>query len=205
MIEEQMEALKAQNIAHQSQDFDEDEAAVLIDDFEEDFEDAALDVELPSIDLDVILADFNWNAGGDAAALEASLITELQALEAANVHNIIQSESQANLVVQHIDQSLEELNQIEKWLAYYTNLLEKMGNDVHHIEAQNKGMQVTSNNQKNLLTELEAFIASLRVPGYILEILTNEPLDSADGIKECEKALDRVMAIIRYKNDGTFV
>ena len=41
-----------------------------------------LEPELPTVDLDVILKDFNWSASADAAALEASLISELQALEA---------------------------------------------------------------------------------------------------------------------------
>lgn len=40
------------------------------------------DVELPPVDLDLILSDFNWTASADASALEASLIAELQALEA---------------------------------------------------------------------------------------------------------------------------
>ncbi len=38
--------------------------------------------ELPPVDLSMILSDFNWSASADAAALEASLKSELQALEA---------------------------------------------------------------------------------------------------------------------------
>ena len=76
---------------------------------------------------------------------------------------------------------------------------------MHQIEAQNKGIQVTTNNQKLLLSELEIFIASLRVPAFVLEVLQNEELDTADGVKECEKAIDRVMGVIRYKNEGIFV
>jgi hypothetical protein len=38
--------------------------------------------ELLSIDLGVILSDFKWTASADAADLEATLISELQALEA---------------------------------------------------------------------------------------------------------------------------
>jgi exocyst complex component 1 len=76
-----------------------------------------------------------------------------------------------------------------------------MGNDVHQIEAQNKGMQVTTTNQKTLLSELDSFIQSLRVPSFILEILGNEGLDTADGVRECESAVEKVMSVIRYKND----
>ena len=36
----------------------------------------------------------------------------------------------------------------------------------------------------------------------MLEVLQNEELDSADGVVECEKAIDRVMGVIKYKNEG---
>jgi hypothetical protein len=49
------------------------------DDFEK--KDKRTADELPWIDLDIMLNDFNWQASGDASALEARLITELQALE----------------------------------------------------------------------------------------------------------------------------
>ena len=80
--------------------------------------------ELPCIDLDAMLHDFNWQASGDAAALEHRLISELSALEAANVHDIIQSEERANQVVEQINVSLNELNHIEEWLLKYTRLLQ---------------------------------------------------------------------------------
>ncbi|KAJ3276670.1 hypothetical protein HDV01_004203 [Terramyces sp. JEL0728] len=204
LIQEQMTIVNEQNAAIDAQgdttvekgEYMEELEDEMIDDLEAQFE-----IELPHVDLDVILADFNWNAKGDAAALEAKLVTELQALEAANVHDIIQSEEQANKVVGQIDTTLQGLTQIENWLSYYTGLLEKMGNDVHQIEAQNKGMQQTASNQKALLQELDSFISSLKVPGYLLEVLQNEPLDSADGIRECETAIEKVMNIIRSKND----
>ncbi|KAJ3320672.1 hypothetical protein HDV06_005080 [Boothiomyces sp. JEL0866] len=204
LIGEQMTIVNEQNAAIDAQgdaavdkgEYMEELEDEIIDDLEAQFE-----IELPHVDLDVILSDFNWNAKGDAAALEAKLVSELQALEAANVHDIIQSEEQANKVVCQIDTTLQGLTQIENWLSYYTGLLEKMGNDVHQIEAQNKGMQQTASNQKALLQELESFISSLKVPGYLLEVLQNEPLDSADGIRECETAIEKVMNIIRSKND----
>lgn len=47
-----------------------------------------LDLEIPFVDLEDILRDFNWHAGGDATELETSLIKELQALEAVFAFNI---------------------------------------------------------------------------------------------------------------------
>eukprot|EP00842_Homolaphlyctis_polyrhiza_P003588 jgi/Hompol1/422/HPOL_000139-RA len=151
----------------------------------------------------MVLSDFDWQASGDAAALEARLVSELQALEAANVHDIIQSEAQANIVAREIEMALSELTQISDWLSHYTYVLDSMGQDVHQIEAQNKGMQVLSNNQRVLLGSVEKVLGSLRIPGYAVEVLKNEPLDDPDGVKECENAINKLMDIIQAKFTGT--
>lgn len=144
-----------------------------------------------------MLKDFNWQASGDASALEGRLVSELLALEKANVHDIIQSEERANAVMSQIEKALNELTHIDDWLDQYTRLLQGMGQDVHQIETQNKGMQVISFNQRALASEINSLMQSLRVPAYILEVLKNEPLSQPEGVVECEKAIQKVMDIIR--------
>ncbi|KAI8811526.1 exocyst complex component Sec3-domain-containing protein [Cladochytrium replicatum] len=156
-------------------------------------------VDSQAIDLEEVLSGFNWEAGGDAADLELRLNAELQALEAANVHAIIQSEEQANVVIENIEKALTELEVLEDWLAHYTNLLDRMGQDVHQIEAKNNAMQIASVNQKLLMAELEKLLGSLRVPGYVIEILRNEPLDDPEGVTQCEEATSKLMALIQTK------
>lgn len=74
-----------------------------------------------------------------------------------------------------------------------------MGQDVHQIESQNKAMQLTSSNQKILLKEVESLLSRLRLPGYAIEVLKNEPLDMAEGVMECENALKKLMDIVVAK------
>jgi hypothetical protein len=195
MIFDQMEALSvSQTAAPVTNEIDDEEV-------EEGDEITEIgEVEIPNLDLDEILQDFHWSAGGDASALEQTLLSELNALESANVHDLISSEQRASSVIHHINSTMEELSTIENWLNHYTGLLERMGIAVHQIEAQNKGMQTTTANMKALNAELESFIQSLKVPSFILEILANEGLDTADGVKECEMAVNRVMDVIKYKN-----
>lgn len=73
-----------------------------------------------------------------------------------------------------------------------------MGQDVHQIEAQNKSMQVTRNNQHALYSEIDKLMQSLRIPAYTVDVLKNEQLDHAEGVKECETAIDKIMSIIRF-------
>lgn len=49
------------------------------------------------------------------------------------------------------------------------------------------------------LNEVEKLITKLKLPGYIVEILKNEPLEFADGIIQCEDATDRLSEIIKTK------
>lgn len=85
LIQEQMTIVNEQNAAIDAQGDATEEKGEYMEELEDeiiDDLDAQFEIELPHVDLDVILSDFNWNAKGDAAALEAKLVTELQALEA---------------------------------------------------------------------------------------------------------------------------
>jgi hypothetical protein len=122
MIRDQMQAINSQvqvKTMDESVDDDDDSATNITLD---DIVDQNVDVEIRAVDLGSILSDFNWI--GDAAALEATLVSELQALEAANVHDIIQSEERANGVITRVEHALQELQQIEDWLEQYTDLLQ---------------------------------------------------------------------------------
>ncbi|KAJ3100932.1 Exocyst complex component 1 [Phlyctochytrium planicorne] len=160
--------------------------------------------ETKVIDLDEVLSDFSWRVNGDATDLEFRLITELQALESANVYAIIESEDQANAVVDQINDVLSHLNYIDDWLAHYTDLLDRMGQDVHQVEVRNKVMQTASQNQKSLLAELETILATLKLPGYVAETLRNEPLSDPDGIAQCERATADLMKVLGTKIGPTY-
>ena len=91
------------------------------------------------MNVEELLADFNWKTSGNAAALEKRLLGELHALEAvsvkgsvivlwmstkwlyqANVHAIIQSDERVRSVVDQIDEALQELDTMDNWLLLYS-------------------------------------------------------------------------------------
>lgn len=72
------------------------------------------------------MKDFNWKVNDFNEDLETKLRAELQALEAANIHSIIQSEEQANEVVYKLEMALTELSVIDNWLNHYTRILDVM-------------------------------------------------------------------------------
>ena len=92
-----------------------------------------------------------------------------------------------------------------------------MERDVHQVEIQNKGMQITSENKLNLLSHLDQLMVliqyflhfcysqeSLKIPGSVIETLKNEPLDVSDGVKQCEKAILKLSNVIKTDFKGLY-
>ena len=77
-----------------------------------------------------------------------------------------------------------------------------MGQDVHQVELQNKDMQVSSENQKLLLKELEYFMASLSLPPYVVNVLKEEGLDNSNSVRECTLAFGQIMKLIKTDFQG---
>ena len=50
--------------------------------------------------------------------------TELKFHHQANVYAIIQSEEQANIVVEQLENAILQLDQIDEWLVHYTHVLD---------------------------------------------------------------------------------
>jgi hypothetical protein len=79
---------------------------------------------VPAFDLNQILSNFKWEASEDASRLEKTIQEEIVALEASNIHGIIVSEDESAQVLDKIENSLYQLNQIDEWLSHYVLLLE---------------------------------------------------------------------------------
>ncbi|KAL0074941.1 exocyst complex component Sec3-domain-containing protein [Phycomyces blakesleeanus] len=156
------------------------------------------------MNVEELLTDFNWKASGNAAALEKRLLGELHALEAANVHAIIQSDERVRSVVQHIDNALDELDSMESWLLLYSAELNasSMGDDIREIESQNRGLQILTSNQHHLITELDELLSAISIPRACLESLKFDPMDTVDDIERIQSSAERLQKVLKIKLDG---
>ena len=73
-----------------------------------------------------MLNDFDWKGSGNAAALEERLLNELAALEAANIHAMVESDDRIHSVLDQIDKAITELDNMDQWLSLYTAELNVM-------------------------------------------------------------------------------
>ncbi|KAI9007517.1 exocyst complex component Sec3-domain-containing protein [Phycomyces nitens] len=154
------------------------------------------------MNVEELLTDFNWKASGNAAALEKRLLGELHALEAANVHAIIQSDERVRSVVQHIDNALEELDSMESWLFLYSAELNSMGDDIREIESQNRGLQILTSNQHHLITELDELLSAISIPRACLESLKYDPMETVEDIERIQSSAERLQKVLKIKLDG---
>ncbi|KNZ59039.1 uncharacterized protein VP01_1811g3 [Puccinia sorghi] len=121
------------------------------------------DIDIPDVlsNVEEILEGFQWRPiSSDGATesvnqIEEQLMTELKALELAEIHAIIENDNRVGTIVTHLDESLAELDKMEVLLSIYRTQLNMVDEDVIHIESQNRGLQVQMSNQRALLEEIE--------------------------------------------------
>ncbi|CAG8443657.1 2576_t:CDS:10 [Dentiscutata erythropus] len=153
--------------------------------------------EISLINVSELLNDFDWKGSGNAAALEERLLNELAALEAANIHAMVESDDRVNSVIEQIDKAINELDSLDSWLSIYAAELNSMGDeDIHHIESQNRGLQVQTANQKALLSELDRLIQTISIPDHVIKILRQESMDTPQGIENIEQAAKQLKLAI---------
>ncbi|RIB07820.1 exocyst complex component Sec3-domain-containing protein [Gigaspora rosea] len=158
--------------------------------------------EISLINVSELLNDFDWKGSGNAAALEERLLNELAALEAANIHAMVESDDRVNSVIEQIDKAINELDNMDSWLSIYAAELNSMGDeDIHHIESQNRGLQVQTANQKALLSELDRLIQIISIPDQVIKILRQESMDTPQGVQNIEQAAEQLKHAIETPFD----
>lgn len=139
---------------------------------------------------------------GTADVIEARLLDELAALEAANIHAIIESDDRVNLVVGHMDEALLQLDLMDSMMHAFKAQLNARADDISHIESQNRGLQVQTSNQRTLITEIENLLDTIHVDEEVLEALHHAPLDNDEGISLLENAAAALYkSVLQAKRD----
>ncbi|KAL4211949.1 exocyst complex component Sec3-domain-containing protein [Rhizopus microsporus] len=151
------------------------------------------------MNVEELLTDFNWKANGSAAVLEKQLLGELHALEAANVHAVIQSDERVRSIVDHIDKSLAELDSMESWLSLYAAELNSMGDDIREIEIQNRALQILNTNQLALMSELDNLLNAISIPKRCLDSLQFDPMDTTDDVIRIQESAETLQKILKTK------
>ncbi|KAI0048330.1 hypothetical protein FA95DRAFT_1490994 [Auriscalpium vulgare] len=125
---------------------------------------------------------------GAVDQIEARLLDELMALDKANVHSFIESDDRVGLVLKFLDEAIVELDSMDGLVSSYKIHLNAVNDDISFIQSQNRGLQVQTQNQRALLSELENLLQTVQVDRDALITLTQESLEKLQSIQRLEEA-----------------
>ncbi|KAK7310886.1 hypothetical protein RJT34_08669 [Clitoria ternatea] len=126
---------------------------------------------------------------GEAEAFSERLKRELQALEAANVHAILESEPLIDEVLYGLEAATNCVEDIGEWLAMFNVKLRHMREDIESIEIRNNKLEMQNVNTISLIEELDKLIKQLSIPAEYSACLTGDSFDESlmlQNIEACE-------------------
>ncbi|KAL8145087.1 exocyst complex component SEC3A [Apium graveolens] len=139
-------------------------------------------------DMEALLGTYVMGIG-EAEAFSERLKRELQALEAANVHAILESEPLIGEVLQGLEAASNCVEDMDEWLGIFNVKLRHMREDIESIETRNNKLQMQSVNNESLIDELDKLLERLRIPPEYASCLTGGSFDEArmlQNIEACE-------------------
>ncbi|XP_042509013.1 exocyst complex component SEC3A-like isoform X3 [Macadamia integrifolia] len=139
-------------------------------------------------DMEALLGTYVMGIG-EAEAFSERLKRELLALEAANVHAILESEPLIEEVLQGLESASICVDDMDEWLGIFNVKLRHMREDIESIETRNNKLEMQSVNNKALIAELDKLLERLRVPSEFAACLTGGSFDDAhmlQNIEACE-------------------
>ncbi|CCA67704.1 related to Exocyst complex component Sec3 [Serendipita indica DSM 11827] len=138
---------------------------------------------------------------GAADQIEARLLKELSALDAANMYSFVESDTRVATVLSYIDEALKELDEMDGAVTSYKIHLNAVNDDISYIQSQNRGLQVQTQNQRALLKELEDLLQTVHVDREALLMLTNQSLEKRSGLEKLEEAATELYKALQAGKD----
>ncbi|KAG1368535.1 exocyst complex component SEC3A [Cocos nucifera] len=136
-------------------------------------------------DMEALLGTYVMGIG-EAEAFSERLKRELLALEAANVHALLESESLIEEVLQGLEAASVCVDDMDEWLRIFNVKLRHMREDIESVESRNNKLEMQSTSNNSLLDELDKLLARLRIPSEFAASLTGGSFDEARMLKNVE-------------------
>ncbi|QCE16583.1 Exocyst complex component Sec3 [Vigna unguiculata] len=157
-------------------------------------------------DIEALLGTYIMGVG-EAEAFSERLKRELMALEAANVHAILESEPLIDEVLHGLESATNCLEDMNEWLGMFNVKLRHMREDIESIETRNNKLEMQNVNNKSLIEELDKLLEQLSIPAEYSACLTGDSFDEAEmqqNIEACEW-LTTAMRGLEKHIDPTYV
>ncbi|KAF5198843.1 Exocyst complex component sec3a [Thalictrum thalictroides] len=157
-------------------------------------------------DMEALLGTYVMGIG-EAEAFSERLKRELLALEAANVHAILESEPLVEEVLQGLETATICVEDMDEWLGIFNIKLRHMRQDIESIETRNNKLEMQSVNNESLIKELDKLLERLRVPSEYAASLTGGSFDEArmlQNVEACEWLTNALQSLEAPKLDPSY-
>ncbi|GAB4858239.1 Exocyst complex component S3A [Ancistrocladus abbreviatus] len=157
-------------------------------------------------DMEALLGTYVMGIG-EAEAFSERLKRELLALEAANVHAILETEPLIEEVLRGLDSALNGVDDMDEWLGIFNVKLRHMREDIQSIETRNNKLELQSMNNKTLIEELDKLVERLCVPAEYATCLMRGSFDEAnmcDNLDACEWLSSAIEGLEGSNLDSTY-
>ncbi|XP_020273699.1 exocyst complex component SEC3A-like [Asparagus officinalis] len=145
-------------------------------------------------DMEALLGTYVMGIG-EAEAFSERLKRELLALEAANVHALIENEPLVEQVLQGLETATICVEDMDEWLGIFNVKLRHMREDIESIESRNNKLELQSASSKVLIDELDKLLERLVFPPEYAACLTGGSLDEVRVVK-CIEACEWLIGAI---------
>ncbi|XP_021460023.2 exocyst complex component 1 isoform X2 [Oncorhynchus mykiss] len=129
----------------------------------------------------------------NAEAFAEKLSKELQVLDGANIHSIMASEKQVNILMQLLDEALSEVDTIEGKMSSYEEMLQSVKEQMDQISQSNRLIQISNNNNGKLLDEIQFLVNYMDLSKGHIRALQEGDLSSSKGIEACINASEALL------------
>ncbi|EPS72833.1 hypothetical protein M569_01920 [Genlisea aurea] len=136
-------------------------------------------------DMEALLGTYVMGVG-EAEAFSERLRRELQALEAANVHAILENEPLLQEVLHGLEMAANCVEDMDQWLGIFNVKLRHMREDIESIETRNNKLEMQSVNNRSLVEELDKLLERLAIPSEHAARLTGGSFDESCMVKNIE-------------------
>ncbi|XP_074584425.1 exocyst complex component SEC3A-like isoform X2 [Curcuma longa] len=136
-------------------------------------------------DMEALLGTYVMGIG-EAEAFSERLKRELLALEAANVHALVECESIIEEVLQGLEAASTCVEDMDEWLGIFNVKLRHMREDIESIESRNNKLELQSVSNKALIEELDKLLERFQIPEEYEACLTGDYFDEANVHKNVE-------------------
>uniref|UniRef100_A0A8C8LUE2 Exocyst complex component 1 n=1 Tax=Oncorhynchus tshawytscha TaxID=74940 RepID=A0A8C8LUE2_ONCTS len=117
----------------------------------------------------------------NAEAFAEKLSKELQVLDGANIHSIMASEKQVNILMQLLDEALSE------------EMLQSVKEQMDQISQSNRLIQISNTNNGKLLDEIQFLVNYMDLSKGHIRALQEGDLSSSKGIEACINASEALL------------